>query len=199
MRRDDEIETCYGGVLIPIRLERREVETERASQEENLMQTLSDDQKKIAQTFGMPLDKFTRAAARLSRRAETYGLTADQLKVARNAGMSPRAFASAVARNSGKTAIAAASAPGEGQPGLAGAHREVDFAHKAGDEAGNASDRELRDAALAALTAYDPDKDDDDNYDRLLDGVLYGMRLLNRVAPEFAESETEDRRGGKGK
>ena len=162
------------------------------------MAALTDEQKMIAQTFGIPLDKFTRAAARLSRRAETYGLTADQLKVARNAGMSPRAFASALARNSGKTAIAAGSRY-HGQPGLAGAHREVDFAHKAGDEAGNASDRELRDAAVSALTTYDPDKDDDDNYDRLLDGVLYAMRLLNRVAPEFAESETEDRRGGKDK
>lgn len=158
------------------------------------MQPLSDDQKKIAQTFGIPVDKFAR---RLSRRtSETYGLTADQLQVARNAGMSPRAFASALARNSSRTAIAAGGVPGEGQPGLAGAHREIDFAHKAGDNAGNGSDRELRDAALAALKDYDPDKDDDDNYDLLLDGALYAMRLLNRVAPPFAASETEDRRGG---
>ena len=98
------------------------------------MQPLSDDQKKIAQTFGIPVDKFAR---RLSRRtSETYGLTADQLQVARNAGMSPRAFASALARNSSRTAIAAGGVPGEGQPGLAGAHREIDFAHKAGDNRG---------------------------------------------------------------
>jgi hypothetical protein len=191
------IETCFGGVLIPIVLVRRPqaggAEAAQAAQQEDLMATLTDTERTIAASIGVSPSEFARAKARRAQGQETYGLTPEQLKIAAGFGMSPRAFASQLARNGGSRAIAAAAGY-EGQPGLAGAHREVDFAHEHDYDAHGSGtspgDRELLDAAMSALKGYKPDKDDDDNYDRLLMGVVYAMRLLNRVAPPYVESRT---------
>ncbi len=148
---------------------------------------------KIADTFGIRRDKFARQLARLSGSAGTYGLTEDELKIARAAGVSPRAFARELRAQGGRSSAIAAAGGREDKPGLLYAHSEVDRAHKAEYDAGwhvsaeNTSDRELLDAALSALKKYDPDKDDDDSYELLLNGAVYVMRLLNRMAPEYAE------------
>jgi hypothetical protein len=134
------------------------------------MSTLSDEEKKVAAAAGMSADEFATKKARLSQSKNTHGLTRDQL------------------------AVAAAAEDRQDKPGLVRAHQEVDRAHKAAydavgyhSSAENTSDRELLDAALAALEAYDPTKDDDEAYDLLLNGSVYVMRLLNRVAPAYAD------------
>lgn len=194
----EEIETAINVISIPLVSvpDRREVETARTNQvKENLMPTLSEIEKRITASFTISEDDFAREKMRQAarRHPDMHGLTPTQLSIARSFGMSPRAFASARARVGGQTAIAAGGRR-EDEPGLLRAHSEVDRAHKAAyDGAGwrpsaeNTSDRELLDAALAALKKYDPNKDDDDNYDRLCTGAVYVMRLLNRVAPAYAD------------
>jgi hypothetical protein len=74
-------------------------------------------------------------------------------------------------------------------PGLADAHREIDRARKETYESAEdgAGDQELLDSALAKLNSYDPELAE--TYDDLLLGVLYAARLLNRVAPAFADAK----------
>jgi hypothetical protein len=156
------------------------------------MSTLSDEEKKVAAAAGISADEFATKKARLSQSKNTHGLTDDQLAIARAAGMSPRAFARALSvRARSKTAIAAGDQDREDKPGLVRAHQEVDRAFAAAYAAAgyqsSAPDRELLDAAIAALEAYDPTKDDDAAYDLLLNGSVYLMRLLNRVAPAYAD------------
>jgi hypothetical protein len=193
--RRDEIGTAVGEIFIP--LNARGTRTARASQHrENLMSTLTADQKKIAAAFGIPAEQFATRVARLSRSTDTHGLTPEQLAVAKAFGMSPRAFAVARARQSGgSTALASV-----GKPGLSFSHQEVDRAHKAAYDANpqfaeNASDLELRDAAISALKDCDPNSDDAEMYDRLLDGALYVMQLLERMVPPYPERY--DREGRK--
>jgi len=182
----EEIETAINVIAIPLFPHHRRVET--VQPKENLM-SLSAEEQKVARSFGMSLDEFARAKARRSAPKDTHGLTPEQLAIARSVNISPRALASSLARNGGRTAIAAGERR-EDSPGLLHAHQEVDRAHKADYDANagssssvaNTSDRELLDAALAALKKYDPNKDDDDNYDRLCTGAVYVMRLLNRKA-----------------
>jgi hypothetical protein len=185
----------------------------------DLMSTLTSDEKRVAAAFGMRPEELARARAQIVRIVEpqnthgltpkqlarararivepqnTHGLTPEQLAVAAFAGMSPRAFARRLSASDGGTSAIASAADREDKPGLIRAHQEVDRAHKATYDADwhasaeNTSERELLDAALSALKGYDPSKDDDDNYDRLLDGAVYVMRLLNRVAPPYAEDQ----------
>ncbi len=160
------------------------------------MSTLTADQKKIAATFGIPPEQLATRVARLSRSENTYGLTRDELAVAQSFGMGRRAFAAARARRSGgETARASV-----GKPGLSLSHQEVDRAHKAAYDADpkfaeSASDLELRDAAISALKDCDPNSDDGEMYDRLLDGALYVMQLLERMVPPYPERD--DREGRK--
>ncbi len=159
------------------------------------METLTKEERNSAAAAGMSEIEFARAKARLSASRNTAGLSREELAVARNAGMSSRAFASRLRGLKGsKRAIAAGER--EDKPGLLRAHQEVDRAHiEAYDtdhpqSSANISDLELLDAARAALDGYDPDKDDDAMYDLLCEGVVYAMRLLNRVAPAYADSKS---------
>ena len=198
MSRADEIywETAFDAIYLPLFPGRPEAGTARAAKKEDFrMSTLSDEEKKVAAAAGMSADEFATKKARLSQSKNTHGLTRDQLAVAAAAGMSSRAFARELSvRTRSKTAIAAGDQDRQDKPGLVRAHQEVDRAHKAAydavgyhSSAENTSDRELLDAALAALEAYDPTKDDDEAYDLLLNGSVYVMRLLNRVAPAYAD------------
>ncbi len=159
------------------------------------MSALSANQKKIAESFGIRPDRFARSRARLLGSQDTHGLTANQLKIAQSTGVSPRAFAQALKDQGGRSSAVASRTTGGDAPGLLRAHQEVDRAHKATYDAGwqvsaeNTSDPELLDGAISALKEYDPKKDDDENYERLLDGAVYVMRLLNRAAPNYADTK----------
>jgi hypothetical protein len=146
--------------------------------------SLSADDRKVATAFGIPPGTFGRLTARQRRAvaSSTYGFSKDELAVARAFGMSAR------------TMCAAKGERRPEKPGLVAAHTEIDGAHKIAYEenkkytAGDLADQELIDMAVRELQAFDL-KDEDGTYDRLLNGALYAMRMLNRIAPSFADQD----------
>lgn len=149
---------------------------------------LSAAERKIAASLGLSEEEFARhkerSVARAERKAKSpYGLAATQREIAGSLGLSERQFAGA--------AGPLGHVPRE-EAGLLHAHHEIDRAHAAtyDENHTNAPDRELLNGALAELKAYNPD--DDNTYDHLLKGVVYAARLLNRVAPAYADQKRID-------
>ena len=146
--------------------------------------SLSAVEHKIAASLGLSDEEFARGKAAKATRAglpakSPYGLTAAQRGVCRSLGLSERQFA-----------IGAGHAEHREEAGLLRAHDEIDRAHAATYDqhhSANPPDSELLNSALAELKAYDPN--DDASYDRLLKGVVYAARLLNRVAPAYADQK----------
>ena len=146
---------------------------------DSMASSLTPDQKKVAASFGIPEAEFARKSAKLAASGENpWSLTDQQRKICKAFGMAARRLANDTARASRS-------------PGLLRAHQEID---RANDELystkGSYSpvpEKELLDSALSDLKAFDPD--DDDTYDNLLKGVLYAARLLDLVAPPFADQK----------
>jgi hypothetical protein len=144
------------------------------------MPELSSVEKKIAASLGISSEDFAAQKARemaARNRSSRFGLTSEERAVCESLGLSERSFAAAAHPDRMRS-----------EAGLLHAHQEIDRAHgETYDEnqAGAVPDRELLASALKELGAYDPDKDA--TYDHLLRGVTYAARLLNRVAPAYAD------------
>lgn len=125
----------------------------------------------------------------------TVSLSREQRAMAANLGISESELARSIAtRGSGPRRFehTLASSHSRGSAGLMRAHDEVDRAHKSVYDGGNseawkkAPDGELLSNAISELKAYKPG--DSGSYDRLLNGVLHAMCLLDRAAPAFADT-----------
>jgi hypothetical protein len=143
---------------------------------------LTPDEKRICAAFNMSETAFRRAKhalPALRSRKPVAGLSKDEMAICRATGMSPARYALAA----GKV---------RETPGRLRAHDEVDRAHNVmtserRDALSQAPEDELRKSAIAELQAFDPQ--DESTYAALLNGCLYAMKLLNRVAPAYADVE----------
>jgi hypothetical protein len=81
--------------------------------------------------------------------------------------------------------------------GLVLSHRAVDNAHDEmysgvfGEAWAKAPDRELLSQAISEMQAFNPDKEEA-TYDRLVNGVLHAMCLLERFAPMPYEEDDDE-------
>jgi hypothetical protein len=155
---------------------------------------LTDFEKKVARNAKMTDEEFAREKRKLAAKIDGFAtaasarglaarLSKDELAVCRATGMSPRALLAAKERRPER-------------PGLMEAHQALDAAHQAQYEdsrthpggADGAPDQELLDSALRDLKTFSL-KDEERTYDNLVSGFLSIARLVNRLAPAYADRD----------